>query len=369
MDCITILYLSADAAEGFPCTHGRAAQAHVSLNVRVVASLEGVLAEASASSCDAVLVDLDREQAFEEIREVRTHCVGTPVLALLRGSDPQPCGAALRAGAHDCLLLDRLDASGLAWAAQIASMRCANEACEDPQSKRRHPDIDRERLIDILDALPAYVFLQARDYSIPFWNRRFRDVFGDPTGRTCYEVFYGRREACDPCVTKRVFDTGKPMDSGLTRADGRTYAVSDSLIEGAGDDVVVEVGIDVTERERLARERNELASQLRQRHRLESIGTLASGMAHEINNPLMAMMNYAELIAERVEDGPVANYADSIQSAGKRVADTIRNLLTFSRVEQEPYDTVHLLEPVSGAVSLMGEAFRRDRIGSCGRSR
>ena len=362
MDCIKILCLSAGSAEQLSRVQGEAAQENARLDVRAVSSLEAAFAEAAASPCHAVLVDLDREQALEEIRGVRAALESIPVLAYLSSADSQRGSAALQAGAHECLVLDQLDASGLVWAIQLASARSAIEASEGPRSTTRHPEIDRERLLDILDALPAYVFLQARDYSIPFWNRRFRDVFGNPTGRPCYEVFYGRTDACDPCLTQRVFETREPMASGLTRADGRTYAVSDSLIERAGDDVVVEVGIDVTERERLARERNELASQLRQSHRLESIGTLASGMAHEINNPLMAMMNYAELIAERVEDGPVADYAHSIQSAGKRVADTIRNLLTFTRVEQEPYDTVHLMEPVSGAVSLMGEAFRRDRI-------
>ena len=363
MDCITIFCLSGEGGKKHLGPERVAAKAAGRFDFRDLASPVDVLAEAATTVCAVAVVDLCRDRAIEEIQEIRVARPDLPVIAISPDRDPHHCSQAIEAGAHECLQSETFDAPGFSWAVRMALIRCSIGLPASESPKSRHPLVDRDRLLDILDALPAYVFLQARDYSIPFWNRRFAEIFGDPTGRACYEVFYRRTEPCDPCLTQRVFDTREPMASGLTRADGRTYAVSDRLIEGIGDDdVVVEVGIDVTERERLARERNELAAQLRQRHRLESIGRLASGMAHEINNPLMAMMNYAELIAAQVEDESLGDYARSIQSAGRRVADTIRNLLSFTRVEHEPYDTVHLSEPISGAVSLMGEAFRRDRI-------
>ena len=53
-------------------------------------------------------------------------------------------------------------------------------------------DAERKRLFALLDELPGYVYLQARDHSIRFANRLFRRRFGDPEGRACYEVITGR---------------------------------------------------------------------------------------------------------------------------------------------------------------------------------
>ena len=63
----------------------------------------------------------------------------------------------------------------------------------------------------------------------------------------------------------------------------------------------------VSERRRSEAQRARLESQLRQQQRLESIGTLASGVAHEINNPVQGIMNYAELITgARASDAETA---------------------------------------------------------------
>ncbi|MDP1761457.1 MAG: PAS domain-containing protein, partial [Deltaproteobacteria bacterium] len=58
---------------------------------------------------------------------------------------------------------------------------------------------ERQRFFSLLDMLPALVCLVAPDFSVPFANRQFREVFGDPQGRTCHELSYGRQEPCDEC--------------------------------------------------------------------------------------------------------------------------------------------------------------------------
>src|SRR5690606_31000345 len=60
---------------------------------------------------------------------------------------------------------------------------------------------------------------------------------------------------------------------------------------------VIAVGTDVTARREAEAAQARLEATIRQQQRLESIGTLASGVAHEINNPVQGIMNYAELIA------------------------------------------------------------------------
>ncbi|MCK4795282.1 MAG: PAS domain S-box protein, partial [Desulfobacteraceae bacterium] len=110
---------------------------------------------------------------------------------------------------------------------------------------------ERQRLFSVLDVMPAFVYLQAPDYSIPYVNRRFREMFGDPGDQPCYEVFHGRKEPCDPCITLRVLETRAPQTWEWTSKDGRTYMIYEDLFPGTeGEDLVLEIGVDITQRKR-----------------------------------------------------------------------------------------------------------------------
>ncbi|NJK32370.1 MAG: PAS domain-containing protein, partial [Deltaproteobacteria bacterium] len=134
-------------------------------------------------------------------------------------------------------------------------------------------------------------------------------------------------------------------------------------VDGRIERVIV-VATDVTERRRAEQERQRLEAQLRQQQRLESIGTLASGVAHEINNPIQGIMNYAELISLSPKaDEDIREYAAEIEHETKRVATIVRNLLAFSRQEGEktmvPTDVDTIVE---GTLSLLRTILRKDQI-------
>ena len=109
---------------------------------------------------------------------------------------------------------------------------------------------ERQRLFSLLDGLPAYVWLQAPDYSPRFVNRTFREHFGEPAGKPCYEVFNRGRKPCERCPTFRVFKTAKPQEWEWTdAASGRTYRVYDyPFADVDGSPLVLEMGVDVTDR-------------------------------------------------------------------------------------------------------------------------
>jgi len=109
-------------------------------------------------------------------------------------------------------------------------------------------------------------------------------------------------------------------------------------------------------------ERRVLEFQLRQTQKLESIGALASGVAHEINSPLMGMINYAELISDDVEDPKLAEYAAGIVEAGGRVATIVRDLLAFSRPEREAKAPAVVREMIDASLSLVAAVLRKDQI-------
>ncbi|NVB39343.1 AAA family ATPase [Pseudenhygromyxa sp. WMMC2535] len=127
----------------------------------------------------------------------------------------------------------------------------------------------------------------------------------------------------------------------------------------AGGDVTkyLSISTDITQRK-------QLEAQVRQQQRLESIGTLASGVAHEINNPVQGILNYAELIHEHAEDcGTVREFSAEITQESERVATIVRDLLAFSRQEVDlQRERVSVPALVEATLSLVRAVMRKDDV-------
>ncbi len=121
---------------------------------------------------------------------------------------------------------------------------------------------------------------------------------------------------------------------------------------------------EITERERTEQERARLEAQLRQEQRLNSIGTLAAGMAHEINNPINGIMGYAQLIQDGLEsgDGELGEYAAGIICETNRVTTLIRDLLRFAEPRKQGRRPARMCDIVTAACSLVLPALRTDQI-------
>jgi signal transduction histidine kinase len=126
----------------------------------------------------------------------------------------------------------------------------------------------------------------------------------------------------------------------------------------------VAVATDITASKQAELEKRQLEAQLRQQQRLESVGTLASGVAHEINNPIQGIMNYADLIlASSGRRELVEEFAGEINHESNRVATIVRNLLAFSRQDASAeLEDTQLGDVVEATLSLVHAVLRRDNI-------
>lgn len=101
---------------------------------------------------------------------------------------------------------------------------------------------------------------------------------------------------------------------------------------------------------RLEEQRNALllAAPLLHKQRLDSLGTLAAGVAHEINNPIHGIMNYALLLKrESSPDTQAAQFADEIALESKRIAEIVQRLLRFARPDEVTQSTVTFAARIS----------------------
>jgi PAS domain S-box-containing protein len=178
-----------------------------------------------------------------------------------------------------------------------------------------------------------------------------------------YEPGYSRDE-----FKERVEREGEitGFESAWIRKDGSSVYVRESARAIRDDDgnVLFYEGTieDITAEREAEEERRAMEAQLRQSQKLESIGTLASGVAHEINNPLTGIINYAHLIRDRTSDASLRRFAEGIAREGERVAEIVRNLLAFSRHEKESHSPARIHDIVNGTLSLVTAVLRKDQI-------
>jgi len=122
---------------------------------------------------------------------------------------------------------------------------------DDVTEEKRSEDAlraERKRLFDTLEKIPAFVCLQAQDYSIRFANREFRKVFGDPEGTPCFAIMQGKDEPCEDCPALSVFESKTQLVWELTRPNGRVYMTYGNYFgDMDGQPLVLEMGIDITE--------------------------------------------------------------------------------------------------------------------------
>ena len=114
---------------------------------------------------------------------------------------------------------------------------------------------------------------------------------------------------------------------------------------------------DVTERRKAEEEKRKLEEQLRQAQKMEAVGQLAGGIAHDYNNILSAIMGYGYLLKRKIsQDSPMSDDIEQILESADRAAEVTRNLLAFSRkqiMNTQPVDITDIIKRVVKMLSRM----------------
>ncbi len=153
---------------------------------------------------------------------------------------------------------------------------------------------------------------------------------GDLIGKTCSEVFYGGAGHDALCPHRKTMTTGaiSEVEVDSLRIEG-TFKITTFPIknETGGVRAVVHVARDITMEK-------DLGEKLLHAEKLSSMGKLVAGIAHELNNPLMGIMGFSQLLMDAPDDkklGEVKGKLEKIYHESTRTAHIVQNLLTFAR--------------------------------------
>ncbi len=210
----------------------------------------------------------------------------------------------------------------------------------DITERKHYTDVltrERQNFYNLLDLLPAFVYLQDSLYAIRYGNKRFRKLFGENTiGKKCYKEIAGRSGPCDPCPTFRVFETKEPVEWEWNSDTGSVYQIYDyPFYDFNGELLVLEMGIDITKRKRNEKKLVQFSLDLERSNReLEHFAYIAS---HDLQEPVRKIINFTELFAKQYlsqEDEKADRYIHYIVDAAHRMGRLINDLLMYSRISR-----------------------------------
>ncbi len=206
----------------------------------------------------------------------------------------------------------------------------------------------KRNLEAIFDSIRDQLSIRAPDYQIQRVNRavieKYHTTFEELIGRKCYEAYYQRDLPCEKCPVTVTLETKQPASvvQKNPTIDSTLHIFSYPILDDKGDLLsVIEYSRDVTEEQRLH-------EQLIQSEKLAGIGILASGVAHEINNPLTGIIGMAEASLEEEDISTIKSYLTDILNCGQRISEIVKGLRSYCRVakqeEQNPIDMNEVLE-------------------------
>ncbi len=236
---------------------------------------------------------------------------------------------------------------------------------------RKQAEFERDRQLRCVEQVSEGIVITAPDGTIEFVNPAFESI----TGHTSAEILGENPRVLKSGIQDEAFydDMWDTLTSGSTwrgrmvnrRRDGThfTEECTISPVFGADGEVVNYVAVkrDITDQLRLEYETRELEIQVRQSQKLESIGRLAGGITHDLNNLLAPVIGYAEMLQSELSPHDRRyESASAIVEAGLKSRELVRQLLTFSRRQVLEFDVVDVNELLVSFRKLLRRTIRED---------
>ncbi len=195
-------------------------------------------------------------------------------------------------------------------------------------------------LVTVLDSIQATIYVcDIEENRILFMNEYMKsEIKEDLTGKKCKEVTPFYKNFCNHCITSSLSENNLNIDrlapwTSQNRENRRWFRHHDRLINWVdGRSVKFQMAFDITDMKELTLKKEAAETQLRKIQKMEAIGTLAGGVAHDLNNILSGIVSYPDLLLTGIpEDSHLRKPLLTIQKSGQRAANIVQDLLTMAR--------------------------------------
>ena len=236
----------------------------------------------------------------------------------------------------------------------LKQLNVANAELEVSRSQLLH---SRNTLRALFDSVPISIYIIDGEYNLSAVNmERARRTERQPSqlvGEPCYKALFGREDVCPDCQVHLTLIKGQNLhrvkrqwenDNESLEWDIDAYPIFDGANRVA-QAILFEQ--DVTEKRRL--EANLIRSE-----KLAAVGQLAAGIAHEINNPLTAILANAQMLQREIpEEDDRQELVEMILHAGSRASQVVRNLLDLARKEKFEFLPTDVNETIRKSMDLL----------------
>jgi len=203
----------------------------------------------------------------------------------------------------------------------------------------------------LLDQAQDAILVRDLGHKILYWNKGAENIYGwtteEAVGRNAHELLYAKPSAPFDEARQTVMETGKwkgerhqvRRDGAEIIAESRWTLVRDD--KGQPHSILV-INTDITEKKRME-------AQFLRAQRMESIGTLAGGIAHDLNNVLSPILMAIDMLQLKVTDEASRKWLGVLRTNAERGGDMVRQVLSFARgVEGErvPLQPKHLIKEI-----------------------
>lgn len=185
-----------------------------------------------------------------------------------------------------------------------------------------------------------------------------KKVRSEVIGKKVCDILHGGHAANAPCPLEQFLGYQRThiYETELHGLHGTYMLTVSPLIEENGEvNATLILARNLTEEEVLRAEAIHAAQ-------LAAIGELASGVAHEINNPINGIINYAQIILDDPTDVDTADNLQNIITEGKRIAGIVSNLLDFARRREETPSYADISKIVGSSLQLLAHLLKKDGI-------
>jgi PAS domain S-box-containing protein len=229
---------------------------------------------------------------------------------------------------------------------------------------------ERELLDKVVSSLNTGLMIVDRERAIVWYNSvivKCRGPLAEHKGKSCFRLLAERDAPCPECPVTTAFADARPATvkrygSSLPNGELRDYKLIATPIEGpdGAPEECLALILDVTETRAAQAEKERLRRQLIQAQKMEAIGTLAGGVAHEFNNLLTGILGFTSLLQMQVcQESSLSRPLTMIEKSARRGAELTGQLLGFARKGAFIFQEVQVNDIARSVLSIIRPTFDR----------